>query len=174
MNNIKAIRERCGKKQQECADALGITLRAWQGYEQGVREPRFELLIKIADMFGTTTDEILGRETGEPSPIQALTAQFNMSALEQEIVKGYLELPEDMRDGLMDFLEKAVAKVQAESKAEAEKAPTTPVEQSEPEVAEVAVAARSFGKNEKPLENQKLKKRPGAGSILDAPDYKAD
>lgn len=37
---------------------------------------------------------------------------------------------------------------------------------------EVAVAARSFGTNEKPPEKLKLKKRPGAGSILDAPDYK--
>ena len=171
---LKELRKNKGVSQEQIANALGITFRAYQNYEYGQREPNIEMLNKMADYFGTSIDYILGRETGEPSPIQALTAQFNMSALEQEIVKGYLELPEDMRDGLMDFLEKAVAKVQAESKAEAEKALTTPVEQSEPEVAEVAVAARSFGKNEKPPEKQKLKKRPGAGSILDAPDYKAD
>ena len=125
---LKELRKNKGVSQEQIANALGITFRAYQNYEYGQRE----------------------------------------------IVKGYLELPEDMRDGLMDFLEKAVAKVQAESKAEAEKAPTTPVEQSEPEVMEVAVAARSFGKNENPPGKQKLKKRPGAGSILDAPDYKAD
>lgn len=113
MNNIKAIREMRGKKQQECADALGITLRAWQGYEQGVREPKFETLIKIADMFQTTTDYLLGRDTSEKPAIELLAAQFDMSALEQEIIKGYLDLPESMRDDLMDFLERAVRKVQA-------------------------------------------------------------
>lgn len=81
-----------------------------------MREPKFETLIKIADMFAVTTDELLGRDTGEPPPLEALATQFNMSALEQEIVKGYLELPEDMRDDLMDFLERAVNKVMEESK----------------------------------------------------------
>lgn len=113
MNNIKAIREMRGKKQQECADALGLTLRAWQTYEQGIREPKFETLIKIADMFQTTTDYLLGRDTSEKPAIDLLAAQFDMSALEQEIIKGYLDLPESMRDNLMDFLERAVRKVQS-------------------------------------------------------------
>ncbi len=113
MNNIKAIREMRGKKQQECADALGLTLRAWQTYEQGIREPKFETLIKIADMFQTTTDYLLGRDTSEKPAIDLLAAQFDMSALEQEIIKGYLDLPENMRDNLMDFLERAVRKVQS-------------------------------------------------------------
>ena len=113
MNNIKAIREMRGKKQQECADALGLTLRACQTYEQGIREPKFETLIKIADMFQTTTDYLLGRDTSEKPAIDLLAAQFDMSALEQEIIKGYLDLPENMRDNLMDFLERAVRKVQS-------------------------------------------------------------
>jgi len=35
--NIKAAREKSGLTQQECADTVGITLRAWQTYEQGIR-----------------------------------------------------------------------------------------------------------------------------------------
>ena len=170
---LQLLRKNKNLTQEEISDIIGVKLSTYQKYERDAISPPYETLIKIADFYGVTTDYLLGRSTDTP-PLSQLASQFNMSALEREIVDGYLSLPEDMREGLMDFLEKAVAKVQAESKAEAEKAPTTPVEQSEPEVAEVAVAARSFGKNENPPEKQKLKKRPGAGSILDAPDYKAD
>lgn len=171
---LKELRKTKGVSQEQVASALGITFRAYQNYEYGQREPNIEMLNKMADYFGTSIDYLLGRDTSEKPVIDLLAAQFDMSALEQEIIKGYLDLPESMRDNLMDFLERAVRKVQAESNAEAEKAPTAPVEQSEPEVIEVAVAARSFGKNDKPPEKLKLKKRPGAGSILDAPDYKVD
>ena len=115
MTNIKNVRERSNKKQQECADAVGVTLRAWQGYEQGIREPKFETLCAIADLFNVTTDYLLGRDTGEPEPIDELAAQFNMTALEKKILKGYLELPKDMRGDLMEFLHKAVKEVQDEN-----------------------------------------------------------
>ena len=71
------------------------------------------MLNKIADYFGTSVDYLLGRDTSEKPAIDLLAAQFDMSALEQEIIKGYLDLPENMRDNLMDFLERAVRKVQS-------------------------------------------------------------
>lgn len=115
MTNIKTAREKSGKKQQECANAVGVTLRAWQGYEQGIREPKFETLCAIADLYGVTTDYLLGRDTGEPEPIDNLASEFNMSALEKEILDNYLALPKDMRGDLMDFLQKSVRKVMNES-----------------------------------------------------------
>ena len=172
---LKQLRTARGLSQNEMADILEVSLSSYQKYEREKNSvtPSLDVLMRIADYYKVSVDYLLGRSTDTP-PLSQLASQFNMSALEREIVDGYLSLPEDMRGGLMDFLEKAVAKVQAESNAEAEKAPTAPVEQSEPDVIEVAVAARSFGKNDKPPEKQKLKERPGAGSILDAPDYKAD
>lgn len=113
--NIKQAREICKKSQKECADNLGITLRAWQGYEYGQREPKFELLCRIADMFGVTTDYLLGRETGEPETLDKLVGEFNMSALEKEILDNYLSLPPAMRGDLMEFLQKSVKKVMDES-----------------------------------------------------------
>lgn len=115
MNNIKTAREHSGLLQKECAAALGVTLRAWQGYEQGSREPKFELLCQIADLFNVTTDYLLGRDTGEPSALDALAAEFNMSALEKKIVDNYLALPSSMRGDLMTFLHNTVKEVQNES-----------------------------------------------------------
>ncbi len=117
MTNIKIAREKSGKKQQECANAIGVTLRAWQTYEQGIREPKFELLIKIADMFNVSLDYLLGRETGEPETLDKLVGEFNMSALEKEILDNYLSLPKDMRSDLMEFLQKSVKKVMEENES---------------------------------------------------------
>lgn len=110
-NNIKAVREIRDMTQKECADSLGVTLRAWQTYEQGVSEPKQELLCKIADMFEVTTDYLLGREKKEQTAIEQLAGEFDMSALEREILNGYVSLPKEMRGDLMEFLHKAVMNV---------------------------------------------------------------
>ncbi len=114
-NNIKSVRESKNMTQKECADLLGITLRAWQTYEQGVSEPKYELLFRIANMFNVSLDYLLGRETGEPETLDKLVGEFNMSALEKEILDNYLSLPKDMRSDLMEFLQKSVKKVMEKS-----------------------------------------------------------
>lgn len=114
-NNIKSVREHRNITQKECADTLGVTLRAWQTYEQGVSEPKQELLCKIADMFNVSIDYLLGRETKEQETIDELASEFNMSALEQKILANYLSLPEDMRSDLMDFLDRSVKEVMQEN-----------------------------------------------------------
>lgn len=116
-NNIKNVREQKSMTQKECADKLSITLRAWQTYEQGVSEPKQEVLFKIADMFNVSLDYLLGRETDEPETLDKLEREFNMSALEKEILDNYLSLPKDMRSDLMEFLQKSVKKVMEKSKS---------------------------------------------------------
>ena len=114
-NNIKQARERHGMQQKECADALGLSLRAWQTYEQGIREPKYSTLCDIANLFNVTTDYLLGREVKEAATVDKLAAEFNMTSLERRILDNYLLLPEDMRGDLMEFLRKSVREVQQES-----------------------------------------------------------
>ncbi len=47
--------------QREVAFACGITTAAYGSYEKGDREPTLETLSKLADFFGVTVDELLGR-----------------------------------------------------------------------------------------------------------------
>lgn len=99
-NNFKTAREAKGLTQKECADKLGISLRAWQTYEQGVSEPKQELLCKIADMFGVSLDYLLGREPA-PNPF----ADVNLAPEdEQEVLAKYMSLPDDIRAMLLDVL----------------------------------------------------------------------
>lgn len=97
--NIKAIREKSNMTQKDCADKLDITLRAWQGYEQGIREPKYELLCKIADMFGVTTDYLLGREP-QTNPL----ALLGIGTDEKSALEAYLKLDEEKRQVVIDAM----------------------------------------------------------------------
>ena len=99
-NNIKAAREKHGLTQQECADLFDVKLRAWQTYEQGVSEPKFEVLCKIADLFGVTTDYLLGREPA-PDPFANLGL---CEESEEDVIDKYMSLPPNIRACLMDVL----------------------------------------------------------------------
>lgn len=99
-NNIKAAREKQGLTQQECADLFDVKLRAWQTYEQGVSEPKFEVLCKIADLFGVTTDYLLGRE---PATDPFADRNLNKES-ETNVIDKYMSLPPNIRACLMDVL----------------------------------------------------------------------
>ena len=133
-NNIKLIRETQNLTQKECADSLGITLRAWQTYEQGVSEPKQELLFKIADMFNVSLDYLLGREKA-PDPF----AELDLSADdEQEVLAKYMSLPENVRAIMLDVL------VQLGDAARARRA----AEQEVPELTETTTAGELHDKLE--------------------------
>lgn len=48
--------------QQNMADLLDISLNAYQKYEQGMRTPSLDCLIKIADILDVSVDYLLGRD----------------------------------------------------------------------------------------------------------------
>lgn len=103
--SIKTAREKSGLRQQECADAVGVTLRAWQGYEQGIREPKFAVLCAIADLFGVTTDYLLGREKTTIEPMDMLP----LGMQDKAIVQAYINLPSAERTKLVEILKKLAA-----------------------------------------------------------------
>ncbi len=59
---IKDMRIEKGLSQQELGELLGVTKVSVCGYENGTRTPSLETFNLLADVFGTTTDYLLGRE----------------------------------------------------------------------------------------------------------------
>lgn len=101
-NNIKNVREQKNMTQKECADAFGVTLRAWQTYEQGVSEPKYEMLCKIADYFCVSVDYLLNREP-ETDPLK----MFNISAQavdSDKFIEEYEKLPELAKQIFIDTM----------------------------------------------------------------------
>ncbi len=113
---IQKLRQSRGLTQSEMAVEFNVSLSAYQKYERDKNPlmPSLDVLTKMADYFHTTVDYLLGRDTGEPEPLDSLAEQFHMSALEKKIVEGYLELPKNLRGDLMEFLEKSVREVMDE------------------------------------------------------------
>ncbi len=50
------------RTQQNMADTLGVTLNAYQKWEQAERNPSFDCLVRIADLWEVSTDYLLGRD----------------------------------------------------------------------------------------------------------------
>lgn len=63
---LREIRESKGVSQRQAALALNLSPTVYNRYENGLREPSNALLLVIADYFGVTVDELLGREADPP------------------------------------------------------------------------------------------------------------
>lgn len=58
---LKEIRESRGMSQRQAALGLNLSPTVYNRYENGLREPPNALLPVIADFFGVSVDELLGR-----------------------------------------------------------------------------------------------------------------
>lgn len=67
-NNLKYLRKVKKVTQKEIADFLGVSNSAYSQYETGTREPSLDILTKLADYFGVTVDDILGRTEDADQP----------------------------------------------------------------------------------------------------------
>ncbi len=59
---LKAARIKEGLKQSEVAERVGLSTGAVSTYENGTREPKIEILIKLADEFDLPLDQLVGRK----------------------------------------------------------------------------------------------------------------
>jgi len=61
MFHIRELREAKGINMREAAKQLKMPYTTYVNYEKGFREPTSEVLIQIADFYGTTIDYLVGR-----------------------------------------------------------------------------------------------------------------
>lgn len=60
--NLKFLRKRRNRSQDESAGALGVKRTTWSAYEQGVAEPGFETLVKISEYFKIPIDILIKQD----------------------------------------------------------------------------------------------------------------
>lgn len=61
--NLKNLRKKNNLTQLQMSKILNLGSTTYQSYEQEVSEPNIEVLIKIANFYNISVDELLGRET---------------------------------------------------------------------------------------------------------------
>jgi len=58
---LKELRKAKGYTQNQVAIYCDITEKAYQNYELQAREPKLDILIRIADLYGVSLDYLTGR-----------------------------------------------------------------------------------------------------------------
>lgn len=90
MNPYKTARELKGFTQKEVALILKISVQAVSYWEVGERKPSYPVLLRLADLYGTTTDYLLGRENVPTSDV--------LTPAEQKLISEYRNLNRDGRE----------------------------------------------------------------------------
>lgn len=61
LKRLKDLREDSDWTQQQLADRLSISRSAYSAYENGANAPPIEVLLRLAEIYNTSVDYILGR-----------------------------------------------------------------------------------------------------------------
>lgn len=99
---FKYLRLREGLTQKEMADRLGIAKSTVSMYENGNREPDFELLEQIADYFNVDMNFLLGKDKDERYFLDEKTTQIAQEIFDNEELKLLFDAavdssPEDLK-----------------------------------------------------------------------------
>lgn len=73
--NLKRLRKAKGYKQLQVAEYLGVSKQVYSNYELGKREADYETLLKLAEFFDTTVDNLL---TGQNPPLRKIVVRKNI------------------------------------------------------------------------------------------------
>lgn len=73
---IKELRKRDGRKQEDLANALGVTNQAVSRWENDGSYPDVEMIPSIANYFGISIDELFGYENDRENRIDALVTKI--------------------------------------------------------------------------------------------------
>ena len=103
--NIYILRKSKGMTQDDLAEVLNVSKMAVSKWERGLNFPDIEVMCVIADYFGVSVDELLGRKEG----IKTLNSVYHKEKMEclqvaEQIIK-YAQLAQ--QEGLLYMEEKA-------------------------------------------------------------------
>ena len=106
--NILQLRKQKNIKQEELAAELGVTAAAVSKWENGYTLPDILMLCALADYFGVTTDELLGRKMQFQYAVIASDSPDRGTAIEQ-LAKNYGYIVKAIYSDIRDAREAIIA-----------------------------------------------------------------
>lgn len=107
MNKLKEYRKKLGLTQEKVAKTLGLSTQTYQNYELGRREADYKTLIKIAEFYNISLDELFNRVNN-----QFVNLNF-VSDEERNIIKA---LPKLNRENLIKVETYTLSKLEEQNK----------------------------------------------------------
>lgn len=101
MNRFTKLRIDNRLSQQELADLLNVSQQTICKYERGLNEPNIESLKRLAAIFNTTVDYLIGYDNGDSLDKRNLIIEKQpLTKREIEHLKGYRKLTEKWQDNI--------------------------------------------------------------------------
>ena len=122
IENLKNARKKAGLTQAQAAESIGVNDGTYKTYEQVKREPNGDKMVAIANLFGVTTDYLLGRPGAAP-PIDGLSEMIAQNAandIEKTLLEMYFGLDAKKRGAFLQELVDVVNQNQKNSESENE------------------------------------------------------
>ncbi len=116
---FKILRINAGITQNKIADYLGVNRASYSNYETGKREPDISTLLKIADYFNVSLDEMFGRKSSEQKQVTPKERSFK-STIHKQIWDKVEKLQENdlyILDGYLDGMLERVMKENRKEKS---------------------------------------------------------
>ena len=82
---LKELRQRRNLSQKELSEILKVSTGTVGNWEVGLREPDFQMLIKIADMFNVSCDYLLDRFSNDEN-LNENKIRISISSIEEEML----------------------------------------------------------------------------------------
>lgn len=111
---LKELREYSNLTQKQLAEKIGNVQRNISNWESGVSEPDLSTVIKLAEFFNVTTDELLGADRSDVplriSPRQNIIADIAsvpkeyLSGKDARLIEQILSLSDEQKYYLSEFI----------------------------------------------------------------------
>ena len=102
--NISALRAERGIYQKELADYLKVSIGTISNYEQGIHNPDYETLCKLADFYGVSIDYLMGR-TAIRTCIDELDRQLTDNYTIADLLNTTLQLDTASARSLVEYVD---------------------------------------------------------------------
>lgn len=95
LENLKKLREEAGISQKQLAECIGVSQQSINKYENHNIEPDIQTMIRIADLFNTSVDYLIGHS--ELRRKIEVTHQYELNQDECAIIEGYRTLSDKQK-----------------------------------------------------------------------------
>lgn len=99
---LLTLREDAGESQDQVAEAVDISRVAYTRYENGTREPRASIAIKLARHFGVTVEQLFMDDDCDSQ--SSVIPRFTLSDFEKEILRTYRVASRDTQRAVCNVL----------------------------------------------------------------------
>ena len=110
---LKELRDSLGLTQAEFGKSIGIAKSTYNNYETGIRDPKSDFWIAVAQRYGVTIDYLMGF-SDDPIPVKrhekdSPSGEGGLSEAELHLISLYQELNQEGQEKLLDLADDIVS-----------------------------------------------------------------